>query len=125
MAAGVGGILLAAAVVTTSLSSAAIPSEPVPSTTLTQRLEPSTWALSIPTAWLGAPLLQVQPGDGVDLLAVRQGERPLAIALAADLRVMAVDDRAIVFEVDEDSATAIATARAAGLLIVPLLRSTR
>jgi hypothetical protein len=125
MAAGVGGILLAAAVVTISLSSAAIPSEPVPSTTLTQRLEPSTWALSIPTAWLGAPLLQVQPGDGVDLLAVRQGERPLAIALAADLRVMAVDDRAIVFEVDEDSATAIATARAAGLLIVPLLRSTR
>jgi hypothetical protein len=124
MAAGLGGILLTAAVVT-FLNNAVIPSEPTPSTTLTRRLEPSTWALSIPTAWLGAPLLQAQPGDGVDLLAVRQGEHPLAIALAADLRVMAVDDRAVVFEVDEDSAAAIASARAAGLLIVPLLRSTR
>jgi Flp pilus assembly protein CpaB len=125
VAAGVGGILLTAAVAGPFLNNAATPSVPAPSNTLTQRLEPSTWALSIPTAWLGAPLPQAQPGDHVDLLAVRQGEHPLAIAVAAGLRVMAVDDRAVVFEVDEDSAAAIATARASGLLIVPLLRSTR
>jgi hypothetical protein len=37
---------------------------------------------------------------------------------------MTSDERSIVFEVDEDSATAIASARASGMLIVPLLRST-
>jgi hypothetical protein len=47
----------------------------------------------------------------------------MAIAIAADLRVMGADERAVVFEVDEESATAIATAHASGLLIVPLLRS--
>ncbi|TME68880.1 MAG: hypothetical protein E6I49_13000 [Chloroflexi bacterium] len=52
------------------------------------------------------------------------GDRPLAVAIAADLRVMGADERSVVFEVDEESATAIATARASGLLIVPLLRST-
>jgi hypothetical protein len=38
---------------------------------------------------------------------------------------MSIDERAVVFEVDEESATAVATARASGLLLVPLLRSTR
>lgn len=93
-------------------------------TTLAQRLSMSTWALAVPTAWLAAPLAEVQNGDSVDLLAVRAGDRPLAIAIAADLRVMSADERSIVFEVDEESATAIASARASGLLIVPLLRST-
>lgn len=94
------------------------------STSLAQRLSMSTWALAVPTAWLAAPLAEVRSGDSVDLLAVRMGDRPLAVAIAADLRVMNADERSIVFEVDEESATAIATARASGLLIVPLLRST-
>jgi len=93
-------------------------------TSLAQRLSTSTWALAVPTAWLAAPLAEVRSGDSVDLLAVRTGERPLAVAIAADLRVMSADERSIVFEVDEDSATAIASARASGLLVVPLLRST-
>jgi hypothetical protein len=38
---------------------------------------------------------------------------------------MGTDDRTVTFEVDEESATAIATARASSFLIVPLLRSTR
>jgi hypothetical protein len=45
--------------------------------------------------------------------------------VGADLRVMHVDDGAIVFQVDEDAATALASARPSGLLIVPLVRSTR
>jgi hypothetical protein len=91
---------------------------------LAQRLSMSTWAFAVPAAWLAAPLADVRSGDSVDLLAVRMGDRPLAVAIAADLRVMSADERSIVFEVDEESATAIASARASGLLIVPLLRST-
>ena len=99
--------------------------EAAASTSLAQRLSMSTWALAVPTAWLAAPLAEVRSGDSVDLLAVRAGDRPLAVAIAADLRVMGADERSIVFEVDEESATAIASARASGLLIVPLLRSAR
>lgn len=91
---------------------------------MAQRLSVSTWAIAVPTGWLAAPLVEVRSGDSVDLLAVRTGDRPLAVAIAADLRVMTADERSIVFEVDEESATAIASARASGLLIVPLLRST-
>jgi len=91
---------------------------------LAQRLSMSTWAFAVPTAWLAAPLAEVRSGDSVDLLAVRTGDHALAIAIAADLRVMSADERSIVFEVDEESATAIASARASGLLMVPLLRST-
>ena len=94
------------------------------SKSLAQRLSVSTWALAVPVAWLAAPLAEVRNGDSVDLLAVRSGDRPLAVAIAADLRVMGADERSIIFEVDEESATAITSARASGLLIVPLLRST-
>jgi hypothetical protein len=38
---------------------------------------------------------------------------------------MSLDERSVVIEVDEESATAIATARASGLLLIPLLRSMR
>jgi hypothetical protein len=97
--------------------------EAAASAPLAHRLSPSTWALAVPTIWLAAPLAEVRSGDSVDLLAVRTGDRPLAVAIAADLRVMSADERSVVFEVDEESATAIASARASGLLIVPLLRS--
>jgi hypothetical protein len=92
---------------------------------LVDRLAPSTWALAVPNSWLAAPVPEVRRGQSVDLLAVRTGDRPLAIPIAADLRVMGVDEAAIVFQVDEDAATAIASARASGLLIVPLVRSVR
>lgn len=98
--------------------------EAAASSSLAQRLSMSTWAFAVPLAWLAAPLAEVRSGDSVDLLAVRTGDRPLAVAIAADLRVMGADERSIFLEVDEESATAIATARASGLLIVPLLRST-
>ncbi len=116
--------LLASVVSTFVASSPRSADEAAASTSLAQRLSLSTWALAVPTAWLAAPLAEFRTGDRVDLLAVRSGDRPLAVAIAADLRVMGADERSIVFEVDEESATAIATARASGLFIVPLLRST-
>jgi hypothetical protein len=120
-----GGILLVASILPTLLGSPSpFADEPPASSSLAQRLSVSTWAIAVPTGWLAAPLADVRSGDSVDLLAVRSGERPFAVAIAADLRVMSADERSIVFEVDEESATAIATARASGLLIVPLLRST-
>ncbi|HEY7624264.1 MAG TPA: hypothetical protein VIA63_04495 [Candidatus Limnocylindria bacterium] len=123
-AVGFGIVALAglASTVGPPASPGADPSAPV---SLAARLSASTWAMAIPAAWLAAPLGEVRVGDSVDLLAVRSGDHPVAIAIAADLRVMTSDERAVVFEVDEESATAIATARATGLLLVPLLRSTR
>jgi hypothetical protein len=119
-----GGSLLIASMFSTFLASPMrFAEEPTPSGSLAQRLSMSTWAIAVPTGWLAAPLAEVRSGDSVDLLAVRSGDRPFAVAIAADLRVMSADERAIVFEVDEESATAIATARASGMLIVPLLRS--
>ena len=124
LAAG-GAALLATSIFSTLLTSPPRSAdEAAVSRSLAQRLSMSTWAIAVPTGWLAAPLAEVRSGDSVDLLAVRSGDRPLAVAIAADLRVMSADERSIVFEVDEESATAIATARASGLLIVPLLRST-
>jgi len=119
-----GSTFLVASIFSTFVASPPRSADEAASTSLAQRLSLSTWALAVPTAWLAAPLAEVRSGDSVDLLAVRGGDRPLAVAIAADLRVMGADERSIVFEVDEESATAIATARASGLLIVPLLRST-
>jgi hypothetical protein len=125
IASGIGGALLAAALVGVVAGSAGPTSTTGQPEPLVDRLAPSTWALALPTSWLAAPVAEVRTGQSVDLLAVRAGDRPLAIPIAADLRVMSVVDSAIVFQVDEDAATAIASARASGLLIVPLVRSTR
>ncbi len=124
LAAG-GSLLLGASLLSTFFtSSPRSANDAIASASMADRLSISTWALAVPTAWLAAPLAEVRSGDSVDLLAVRAGDRPLAVAIAGDLRVMSADERSIVFEVDEESATAIASARASGLLIVPLLRST-
>lgn len=123
--AAVGAALLGTSILSALVASPS-PSadERAASGSLAQRLSISTWAIAVPTGWLASPLAEARTGDSVDLLAVRSGDRPFAIAIAADLRVMSADERSIVFEVDEESATAIATARASGLVIVPLLRST-
>ncbi|HEV8535819.1 MAG TPA: hypothetical protein VGR87_08885 [Candidatus Limnocylindria bacterium] len=126
LAGAIGFLLLAISAVTASLSSIPPATDAAAaSKTLAQRLAGSTWALAVPTAWLAAPLPEVRVGDSVDLMAVRTGDRPFALAIAADLRVMSVDERSVVFEVDEERAIAIATGRASGLLLVPLLRSAR
>ncbi len=98
---------------------------PSASPSLAESLAPATWAMSLPAAWLAAPLPRVRTGDLIDVLGVRQGDRAYAVPVAYTARVMAVDDRGIVLELDEEGASAIAIARGGGLLLVPLLRSTR
>ena len=92
---------------------------------LAESLAPSTWAMNLPVAWLAAPVPRVRTGDVIDVLAVRQGERAYAVPVAYAARVMAADDRGLVLELDEEGASAIAIARGGGMLLVPLLRSTR
>jgi len=88
-------------------------------------LAPGTWALSIPTTWFVAPISGLRPGDHLDILALRPGERATATAVAFDLIVVSADDRAVIVGSGADDATAVGVARASGLLLVPLLRSTR
>lgn len=96
--------------------------EPV---SLSARLPSSSWGFAIPTSWFAAPLAGLRAGDRIDLLAMKASERPSANAIAFDLEVMSVDERALILGVSAFDATAIAVARASGQLIVPLLRSTR
>jgi len=98
---------------------------PAPPASLADSLAPSTWAMSLPAAWLAAPVPLVRTGDVIDVLAVRQGDRAYAVPVAYAARVMATDERGIVLELDEEGASAIAIARGGGLLLVPLLRSAR
>ena len=126
LVAGAGGAaLLLASIVAGLLSSPQSAANGSAEKLLRDRLSPATWALAVPLSWLEAPVPSVRRGDSIDLIAVRSGDRPLAIPLAADLLVMDVDERSVIFEVDEDSASAIASAHASSLLLVPLLRSTR
>lgn len=92
---------------------------------LAARLPPASWGIAVPVGWLSAPIAELRPGDRVDIVALRAGERPVANAIAFDLEVMSLDERTLVLGVSAFDATAIATARAAGQLIVPLVRSTR
>jgi len=90
-----------------------------------ETLAPDTWALTLPPAWLATPVIGTRPGDHLDILALRPGERATATAIAFDLLVVSLDEHGLVVGCAADDATAIAVARASGLLLVPLLRSTR
>lgn len=116
--------LLAAAAVVTQLSSVSVPSSSA-AASLADELRPSSWALEIPFAWLAAPIINVKRGDTLDFLAVRTGDRAYAMPIAYAAVVMRADDRSMLLDLDVDDAIAIANARGAGLLLVPLLRSTR
>lgn len=121
--AGAGSAMLVAA--SLIIPEPALPSKAPAVTSVAERLSPSTWAFAVPIAWLAAPLVDPLPGDRIDLLALRAGERPVATAIAFDLEVMRVDERTLVVSVTAQDATAIAVARAGGQSIIPLLRSTR
>ncbi len=116
-------VLGLAAVAAQLLTTASSP--PARPASLADELRPSSWAIEIPAAWLAAPVHSVRAGDALDILAVRGGDRGYALPVAYAVTVMSVDERAIVLQVDEDDAIAIANARGASLLLVPLLRSTR
>ncbi len=77
----------------------------------------------VPTAWLAAPLPRIAKGDLIDIVAVRQGDKAFSLAVADGVRVMSLDERGVVLEVDENAAASIVVARGSGMLLVPLLRS--
>lgn len=112
-----------------ALASTAVPTDPtpggVPAPRLADRLEPRTWALAIPLAWMAAPLADLRAGDVLDLIGTRTSERANASEVAGGLRVMSLDERSLVVELTADDASAIAEARARGLSFVPILRSSR
>ena len=94
-------------------------------TSLADELGPATWAMTVPLTWLAAPVPPAHRGDAIDILAVRPGDKAYSVPIAYGVRVLSISDRGLMLEVDETDATAIATARGGGLLLLPLLRSTR
>jgi hypothetical protein len=92
---------------------------------LAEELRPATWAIFIPAGWLAAPAPRVRPGDLLDLFGMRTGERAFAAPITYGATVVAADDRGLVLEIDESDASAIASARATGMQLLALLRSTR
>jgi len=118
----VAGTLLALAALLSSMpptrSDAAVAS-------LADELRPATWAIQIPIAWLAAPVPRARRGDLIDLLGVRPGDRAYTMPIAYAATLVGSDDRGLILEVDESDASAIAAARGSGLLLIPLLRSTR
>jgi hypothetical protein len=116
-----GGAVLLAVALATQIATPQVQ----PPMSLADELRPATWAMHVPAAWLAAPIPRVRSGDRLDILAVRSGDRAYTVPVAYAVGVLAADDRGLVLEVDENDASAIATARGGGMLLVPLLRSSR
>jgi Flp pilus assembly protein CpaB len=121
---GAGGALLLSVSLIASLRGPETAAVAAPAS-LADALRPGTWGIAVPTSWFIAPIPGLRPGDRVDVLALRPGDRASAQAVAFDLLVVAVEDRAIIVGTGADDATALSVARASGLLLVPLLRSTK
>jgi hypothetical protein len=122
LALGVASALLAVAALA---SAQATSTAAVPQTTLSDELHPATWAMFVPTGWLAAPAPRARRGDLLDLFAMKTGDRGYAAPIAYGAAVVQSDDRGLLLEIDEDDAAAIASARASGMQLVALLRSTR
>jgi hypothetical protein len=120
---GAAGAMLLGLSMLASLHSS--PSASAAPATMADALAPGTWAISIPTSWFVAPIGGLRAGDRLDILALRPGEHATATAVAFDLLVVSADDHAVIVGSGADDATALGIARASGLLLVPLLRSTR
>jgi hypothetical protein len=118
-----GAAVLASAAFTTG--ALAPPVAPMPAVSLADEIRPASWAMSLPQSWLAAPVPRLRLGDALDIFAVRQGDRAYSVPVAYAVSVVALDDKAIVLEVSQDDATAVLTAHGGGMLLVPLLRSTR
>ena len=101
----------------------AAPASPAPG--LADELGPATWAMNIPVTWLAAPAPPLRPGDEIDLLAMRQGDKPYAVPVAYGVIVLVGSERGLLLQVDEVDASALASARSSGLQLLALLRSTR
>lgn len=118
-------LLVAAGAAITAAAPVPSRAAPVPTPSLAERLGPRTWALAIPVAWLSTPVTGLREDDVLDLLGARPSERANAVDVAAGVRVMSVDERQVVVELTSEDAAAITSARARGLSLVAILRSTR
>ncbi|MDQ2952083.1 MAG: hypothetical protein M3R54_07445, partial [Chloroflexota bacterium] len=117
-----GSAALTLAAVLASLNGA---TSAAPAPRLADQLRPATWAMNIPAAWLASPTPPLRVGDTIDVLAIRTGDKGYVLPVAYGVMVLGVSERGLVLEVDETDASAIATARGGGMLLVALLRSTR
>lgn len=115
-------VLLFAAALASQLAAASPPPTPH---SLAAEIRPSSWAMNVPLAWLAAPAPRLRSGDVLDIIAVKQGDHAFSVPIAYGVVVVSSDERGLVLELDENDASAIAIARGGGLLLVPLLRSTR
>ncbi|HYR93628.1 MAG TPA: hypothetical protein VEP48_05425 [Methylomirabilota bacterium] len=121
-------MLAAAAVLSIAALTTQVAATPQPATIgpgIADELRAASWAMHVPAAWFAAPVPRVRRGDVLDVLAVRQGDRAYTVPVAYAVTVISSDDRGLVLEVDENDASAIVTARGSGMLLVPLLRSSR
>jgi hypothetical protein len=116
-------LVLGIAALTTQFAATPQPATIGPS--IADELRAASWAMHVPVAWFAAPVPRVRRGDLLDVLAVRQGDRAYTVPVAYAVTVISADDRGLVLEVDESDASAIVTARGSGMLLVPLLRSSR
>jgi len=122
---GATGAVLVAVSLLVSTRGPSSPASAAPTAAMADSLAPGTWAIAIPTSWFIAPIGGLRAGDRLDILALRPGERATATAVAFDLVVVSADDRTVTVGSGAGDATALGVARASGLLLVPLLRSTR
>lgn len=79
-------------------------------------------AVRLPHAWLAADPLVLVAGDRVDVLGAQPGERAGAVAVLADARVLEADRDALILATTTEDAAALAVARAAGYLLVVVVR---
>lgn len=124
MLSGIGGAALLAVSLLVGMNGAS-PTPVASSIPTADALAPGTWAIALPTGWFVAPITGLRPGDRLDVLAIRPGERATATAVAFDLLVVSADEHTVVVGSGADDVTALGVARASGLLLIPLLRSTR
>ena len=120
----IGAALVAISLLASARGSVS-PASATPTAAMADALAPGTWAIAIPTSWFIAPIAGLRAGDRLDILALRPGERATATAVAFDLVVVSADERTVTVGSGAGDATALGVARASGLLLVPLLRSTR
>ena len=120
--------LAAVVLITTALALQMTPASPAPPSgvrAIADELQAATWAMSIPVSWLAAPAPRARPGDAFDLLAIRSGDRAVAVPVAYAVVLLSADDRGLTVQVDQDDAVTIANARGSGMQLIALLRSTR
>src|SRR4029078_12559819 len=52
------------------------------SASVADELRPATWAMTVPSAWLAAPVPPVRRDDAIDILAMRAGDKGYSIPAA-------------------------------------------